>query len=236
MNTTNDTITSTSKHNKKATSNPNNDNNAIYQQFWDQLAIPEILPNKDKVQDNHFKLHCYIKDEVAKRPMQFKFIRVNEVACEEGRLFPMFSEYACECHLRRSDINSDSNTSLNVSSHSNLCDEDCLNRVLHIECCDYTHKRVESNCFNGENCGNRAIQQRNYPEVEVFPEFKMGLGLRTLEPIKKGGLVIEYVGEVIDYNEMNRRMLQQRQYAPNDKDFYIMELDSGLYVDGKFKG
>jgi hypothetical protein len=31
-------------------------------------------------------------------------------------------------------------------------------------------------------------------------------------------------------------MIQQRQLTPNDHDFYIMELDSGLYVDGKFKG
>lgn len=31
-------------------------------------------------------------------------------------------------------------------------------------------------------------------------------------------------------------MRNQRTYAPRDHDFYIMELDTGLYVDGKVKG
>jgi hypothetical protein len=47
---------------------------------------------------------------------------------------------------------------------------------------------------------------------------------------------MEYVGEVIDYAEVHRRMNHQRVHSPNDKDFYIMELDNGMFVDGKFKG
>jgi hypothetical protein len=31
-------------------------------------------------------------------------------------------------------------------------------------------------------------------------------------------------------------MTHQRINSPNDKDFYIMELDNGMFVDGKFKG
>ena len=47
---------------------------------------------------------------------------------------------------------------------------------------------------------------------------------------------MEYVGEVIDAAEVHRRMAAQRQNTPLDKDFYIMELDNGMFVDGKFKG
>lgn len=31
-------------------------------------------------------------------------------------------------------------------------------------------------------------------------------------------------------------MALQRQHSPDDHDFYIMELDSGIYVDGREKG
>ena len=32
------------------------------------------------------------------------------------------------------------------------------------------------------------------------------------------------------------RMTEQRKFTPNDHNFYIMQLDTGLYVDGKHKG
>jgi SET domain-containing protein len=56
------------------------------------------------------------------------------------------------------------------------------------------------------------------------------------EDIAEGDLVMEYVGEVIDGAEVHRRMTAQRQNTPQDKDFYIMELSNGMFVDGKFKG
>ena len=31
-------------------------------------------------------------------------------------------------------------------------------------------------------------------------------------------------------------MTDQRKFTPNDHNFYIMQLDTGLYVDGKHKG
>ena len=64
----------------------------------------------------------------------------------------------------------------------------------------------------------------------------MGFGLRAKEEIREGSLVLEYIGEVIDTAEMRRRMENQRKFAPNDHDFYIMELDGGVYVDGKNAG
>lgn len=98
---------------------------------------------------------------------------------------------------------------------------------------------------------------------DVVKEHKMGWGLKTLEFVARGRLVIEYIGEVIDEQEMQvspvyeswhfnfvqTRMVRQRNESPNDHDFYIMELgmllkfifslskvDNGFFVDGKFKG
>jgi hypothetical protein len=41
---------------------------------------------------------------------------------------------------------------------------------------------------------------------------------------------------VIDIVEMQKRNLDQRKNAPWDHEFYIMELEKGLFVDGKRKG
>ena len=38
------------------------------------------------------------------------------------------------------------------------------------------------------------------------------------------------------FNPVQTRMSDQRKYTPNDHNFYIMQLDTGLFVDGKHKG
>ena len=55
----------------------------------------------------------------------------------------------------------------------------------------------------------------------------MGWGLRAAEPVQRGRLVIEYIGEVIDETEMQRRNENQRKFTPNDHNFYVMQLDTG---------
>lgn len=55
----------------------------------------------------------------------------------------------------------------------------------------------------------------------------MGWGLKAAEFVPKSTLVIEYLGEVINDEEMQARMRYQRTMTPRDHDFYIMELDNG---------
>lgn len=57
-----------------------------------------------------------------------------------------------------------------------------------------------------------------------------------LEPVKAGQLVIEYVGEVINEEEKERRLLDHAKNSPEDKNMYIMELGKGEYIDARFKG
>ena len=115
-----------------------------------------------------------------------------------------------------------------------------MNRTIFVECYDIPGKKSDQICnaaysCNGD-CGNRQFQKRQYVNVKPFIEGDMGLGLKTADSVKKGALVIEYLGEIIDEEEMNARMHYQRTFTPRDHDFYIMELENGLYVDGKRKG
>ena len=197
--------------------------------FWEQLAIPDVCPDASQPFDNHFKLQRHIKEDAANAPQTFKIIQRNdwEYLNPNAGNKPLPSNFvpdvACECKVD--------------------CDENCLNRVLRIECCDSKVRGSGGGaegdraiCAIGGKCSNRQLQSRKYAKHEVFREFQMGWGLRCTDYTAAGALILEYVGEVIDYEEVHRRMTSQRELTPLDRDFYIMELDNGVYVDGKFKG
>lgn len=95
----------------KATSN-------LFTQFWEQLAIPDVFPNPNDPFDNHFKLQQHIRDDVAGAAAPFTAISKNDYSFMAGRnTVPKFvPEVRCECKID--------------------CDENCLNRILRIECCD----------------------------------------------------------------------------------------------------
>ena len=78
------------------------------------------------------------------------------------------AEVACECKLD--------------------CGEDCLNRILRIECCDTKIKSSGADgrgssdkciCAIGPKCSNRVLQNKKYAKTEQFREFQMGWGLRA---------------------------------------------------------
>lgn len=109
-----------------------------------------------------------------------------------------------------------------------LCGENCHNRMLFISCSEDTCSapdpsmcsnraitRKEVKCvmrwlliildsYDIANCGysNRSLR------VEYIPG--PGFGLVASEPISNNDFVIEYVGEVIDDEECERRMIQYR--------------------------
>jgi hypothetical protein len=186
-----------------------------FQLIWDQMFLPEQFPDPDNVQDNHFKLQSHIKEEVDNAPQQWKHISKNDYdSLDKSIPVPQYrQEGGCDC--------------------VEVCGSGCFNRVLSIECCTLGTRSL---CQIGPDCSNRPIQNKLYADTEVFREPNMGWGLRAKTFIADGSLVIEYVGEIIDFSEAQRRMASQRENHPSDKDFYIMELDSNLYVDGKFRG
>ncbi|KAG6542664.1 hypothetical protein Mapa_015899 [Marchantia paleacea] len=107
------------------------------------------------------------------------------------------------------------------------CGDNCLNRVLNIEC-------VQEHCPCAEACSNQQFQKRMYAPVATFRCGKKGFGLKVLKYTPKDSFLIEYVGEVLDVGAFEER---QQDYARNgQKHFYFMTLSSTEVIDACSKG
>ncbi|XP_029047985.2 histone-lysine N-methyltransferase NSD2 isoform X2 [Osmia bicornis bicornis] len=104
---------------------------------------------------------------------------------------------------------------------------DCLNRILLVEC-------SPGICPAGPKCNNQAFVRRQYPAMEPFHTVGRGWGLRSLEPIKTGQFVIEYVGEVIDEAEYKRRLHRKKELK--NENFYFLTIDNNRMIDAEPKG
>ncbi|RUS72434.1 hypothetical protein EGW08_019796, partial [Elysia chlorotica] len=62
-----------------------------------------------------------------------------------------------------------------------------------------------SRCKCGPDCLNRVVQNGRKVKICIFRTATRGWGVKTLQPIKKGSFVIEYVGEVITNEEAEKR-------------------------------
>uniref|UniRef100_A0A183EAQ4 AWS domain-containing protein n=1 Tax=Gongylonema pulchrum TaxID=637853 RepID=A0A183EAQ4_9BILA len=107
------------------------------------------------------------------------------------------------------------------------CSLGCINRELYTEC--------GSRCPSDSGCANRRFQKKQYAKVETFDAGVKGWGLRALEPIEPGRFIIEYVGEVIDSDEMKRR---KKKYGKDPKHVhhYLMALKNGAVIDATLRG
>jgi hypothetical protein len=188
--------------------------------FYSQLYIPESdKDSEDLFKAIFFRLPYSLKEDVEMGPKDFKEITRNnyEPIIKKGKSVPdVVPEFGCEC--------------------KDICDYKCLNRVMHVECSGGKARSGDLICRVGKQCTNRQLQNRDYAAFEVFSEENMGLGLRAMENVSKGTLVIEYIGEIIDDEEMNARMNHQHEFNPYDKDYYVMQLTNDFYVDGKKEG
>ncbi|XP_022664075.1 histone-lysine N-methyltransferase NSD2-like isoform X4 [Varroa jacobsoni] len=141
-------------------------------------------------------------------PPKYRHITVNTVllkseSCRVPR--PRDDEQVCIC-----------------TAKSPCNDVTCLNRAINIEC--------GSGCPMGEKCQNRRFQRRQYKKTTTFlTSDGRGWGLRSEEAIRKDDFVIEYVGEVIDREEMRRRL--ERLAAESDKNVYFLTADSKRIID-----
>ncbi|CAL7936216.1 unnamed protein product [Xylocopa violacea] len=104
---------------------------------------------------------------------------------------------------------------------------DCLNRILLVEC-------SPGICPAGPKCNNQAFVRRQYPAMEPFHTVGRGWGLRSLESIKAGQFVIEYVGEVIDEAEYKRRLHRKKELK--NENFYFLTIDNNRTIDAEPKG
>ena len=171
-----------------------------------------------------FCLPCGFKEEVYSKPPSYKHVhslRYNPLTKPKRK--PPTGE-SCECH----------------SNGCSTCDDNCLNRMVMMECIGEKDKgngdkNLYWNCNVGPSCGNRQMSQRAFAKCKPKREQGKGWGLVSIDGIKLGGLVQEYVGEVIDEITKENRLVEWSRDHPNDPNFYIMQLESGWYIDARLE-
>ncbi len=121
---------------------------------------------------------------------------------------------------------------------------DCNCRRLYLEgpiCADYSCPNFASRTeccsrFCDERCRNMRLQRREMVATEVVSAESKGWGLRIAPgsaPVHKGQFVAEYVGEIIDAQEMTKRMITHGRGVSK---LYMMQLGNGKFLDARRKG
>ncbi len=103
----------------------------------------------------------------------------------------------------------------------------CINRCLQTEC-------NNDNCKVGLKCKNRSFQRAEYKKLDLIFTGNRGWGLICKEDLSNGNFVIEYVGELINNQEMERRM--KKKIHNKETNFYFLQITSDLTIDAEPKG
>ncbi|XP_012233977.2 histone-lysine N-methyltransferase Set2 isoform X2 [Linepithema humile] len=153
--------------------------------------------------------------EMEERLSQFEHLREN-LYLTERYTNKETKRMVCDCFLTEDDI-----------ERGELgCGEDCLNRLLMIEC--------GPRCVVGGRCTNKRFQNCEYAKCEVFRTEKKGFGLRAVVDILPGEFIMEYVGEVVDPKDFRRRA---KEYSKDkNRHYYFMALKSDQIIDATMKG
>ncbi|KFM22868.1 Histone-lysine N-methyltransferase ASHH2 [Auxenochlorella protothecoides] len=107
------------------------------------------------------------------------------------------------------------------------CGEHCLNRMLNIEC-------VAEYCPCGDRCTNQQFTKREYAALDVLRAGAKGFGLFTRDGVRAGQFIVEYVGEVLEEDEYQRR--KEYYIASNQRHYYFMNIGNGEVIDACRRG
>ncbi|BFF94646.1 probable histone-lysine N-methyltransferase [Drosophila madeirensis] len=134
------------------------------------------------------------------------------------------NQYHCSRQLSRERVEAEMECDCSCSGDSTAagrCGTGCINRMLMIECGPL--------CSNGKRCTNKRFQlQQGWP-CRVFRTEKKGCGVAAELRIPAGEYIVEYVGEVIDSEEFQRR---QHFYARDGQQhYYFMALRGEAIID-----
>lgn len=114
-----------------------------------------------------------------------------------------------------------------IGEEDRCMDSSCLNFASSFFCDPAT-------CLAGKFCKNVNFHKRRSPRMTpFFTSDQRGWGLKVDEPVAKGTFVVEYVGEIIDRHELERRLKSMEKVKNNE--YYMMDLTNDLLVDAKFK-
>lgn len=153
--------------------------------------------------------------ECEERLRHFITIKENEYKCDRN-ISREAKKMLCDCFLTHEEY-----------ERGELgCGEDCLNRLLMIEC--------GQKCNVGDRCTNKRFQKMEYSKCKVFRTEKKGFGIQAAVDIPAGDFIMEYVGEVLDSEQFEKRA---NDYS-NDKNrhYYFMALRSDAVIDATTRG
>ncbi|CAJ0887015.1 4076_t:CDS:2, partial [Entrophospora sp. SA101] len=89
-------------------------------------------------------------------------------------------------------------------------------------------------CILGDKCSNQRFQRKECVKVlRVFETHGKGFGLKTLNFIRKGQLILEYRGEVITQDMAKERI---EGVYKNKIHSYFLEYEKGEVLDGTERG
>lgn len=192
----------------------------LYQEddYQPEKNYRDVLYQKSLVEANemfHFiKKNCTKDRQLDKqKPKPYKQIKINSLVYPVKRE-DLFSETSL-CNCSKTD---EQPCGINSS---------CINRITFFLC-------NKDSCPAGEKCCNQIFEERSQPKVDVRPFSGKGFGLITLEPIKAGTFIIEYVGEVIDDKEFKKRFSKLNE--ERDSNFYFLSIDQKYRIDAGPKG
>ncbi|XP_055909464.1 probable histone-lysine N-methyltransferase CG1716 isoform X2 [Eupeodes corollae] len=182
----------------------NDDEKTIYSIDDQKLDLAEVEAKNSK----------FLKD-MEERLSNFRVIRENEYKCERV-ISKEAKRMLCDCFLTQEE-----------EERGELgCGEDCLNRLLMIEC--------GSDCTVRDRCTNRRFNKFLYSPCRVFRTEKKGFGIMADIEILPGEFIMEYVGEVINGDEFEFRI---NEYSKDkNKHYYFMALRSDAVIDATAKG
>ncbi|RUS84583.1 hypothetical protein EGW08_007678, partial [Elysia chlorotica] len=172
----------------------------------------------DETGDDSKDFDCQDLPSIVKRDDFPKFEIITEnIHLTERKKSKSMKRMQCDCTTSRED------RSMGIEA----CGSDCLNRMLMIEC--------GSRCPCGEHCTNRRFQRKQYSNTLPFKAGDKGWGLRAMEDMEESGtFIMEYVGELLDYEEFVRRT---RQYSKEGtRHHYFMALNADEVIDATLKG
>ncbi|KAL0885871.1 hypothetical protein Bca101_009854 [Brassica carinata] len=87
-------------------------------------------------------------------------------------------------------------------------------------------------CGCSRTCHNRVLQNGIRTKLEVFRTESKGWGVRACEHILRGTFVCEYIGEVLDQQEANKRRIQYGREGCS----YIHDVDANINDIGRIVG
>ncbi|XP_075652282.1 histone-lysine N-methyltransferase ASHR3 [Castanea sativa] len=118
----------------------------------------------------------------------------------------------------------DADDDIGCTNCSSMCSEDCVCRVQCISC--------SKACRCSENCTNRPF--RNEKKINIVKTTLCGWGVEAAEKINKGNFIIEYIGEVIDDAQCEKRLWDMKYRGAHN--FYMCEIRKDFTIDATFKG